>query len=93
MAWKLDVGQGWAGPVVAGGRLILFHRVEIDEVVVALDPATGKEQWKFAYRTRYRDDFGFDEMFSSDGITMPSVPTESCEIALPSTCRHIVPEL
>src|SRR5882672_10871240 len=61
IAWKLDAGQGWAGPVVAGERLIFFHRVENDEVVLCLDPATGKEKWKFAYRTRYRDEFGFDE--------------------------------
>jgi outer membrane protein assembly factor BamB len=61
VAWTIDVGQGWAGPVVAGERLILFHRVENNEVVACLDPATGKERWKFAYHTRYRDDFGFDE--------------------------------
>lgn len=61
VAWKIDAGAGWAGPVVAGGRVILFHRVGGDEVVAALDPATGKELWAFAYRTRYRDDFGFDE--------------------------------
>jgi outer membrane protein assembly factor BamB len=59
--WKLDVGHGWAGPVVAGDRLILFHRVADDEVVQCLDPATGKEKWNFTYRTRYRDDFGFDD--------------------------------
>ena len=61
IAWKLDVGLGWSGPVVAGERLIAFHRVDNDEVVLCLDPATGKEKWKFAYRTRYRDDFGFDD--------------------------------
>ena len=60
IAWKIEVGQGWAGPVVAGERVILFHRVENDEVIACLDPATGKEKWKFAYRTRYRDEFGFD---------------------------------
>lgn len=61
IAWKLDAGQGWAGPVVAGEQLIFFHRVQNDEVVLCLDPATGKERWKFAYRTRYQDQFGFDE--------------------------------
>jgi outer membrane protein assembly factor BamB len=61
VAWKVDVGHGWAGPVVAGERLVLFHRVADDEVVACLDPATGKEKWKTAYRTRYRDDFGFDD--------------------------------
>lgn len=61
VVWAKEVGQGWAGPVVAGGRLVLFHRVGDEEVVQALDPATGKEQWAFKYPARYRDDFGFDE--------------------------------
>ena len=61
VAWKVDVGSGWAGPVVAGDRLILFHRVGDEEVVACLDPATGKEKWKATYRTRYRDDFMFDD--------------------------------
>ena len=60
IAWKKEVGTGWAGPVVASGKLILFHRVDDDEVVACFDPATGKEQWTFKYRSRYRDDFGFD---------------------------------
>ncbi len=61
VVWKIEVGQGWAGPVVAGDRLVLFHRVGDDEIVACLDPGTGKERWRFAYRSRYRDDFGFDE--------------------------------
>jgi len=61
VAWAIDVGSGWAGPVVAGDRLILFHRVGDEEVVACLDPATGKEKWAAKYRTRYRDDFMFDD--------------------------------
>jgi outer membrane protein assembly factor BamB len=60
IAWKKDVGTGWAGPVVAAGKLILFHRVDDNEVVTCFDPATGKELWTFKYPARYRDDFGFD---------------------------------
>ncbi|MBA4064598.1 MAG: alcohol dehydrogenase [Isosphaera sp.] len=60
VAWQKDVGKGWAGPVVAGGKLILFHRVADEEVVAALDPATGKEHWASTYPTKYRDDFDFD---------------------------------
>lgn len=60
VAWKLDVGTGWASPVVADGKVLLFHRVQDDEVLVALDPATGKEVWTAKYATKYRDDFGFD---------------------------------
>jgi outer membrane protein assembly factor BamB len=61
IAWKKDVGTGWAGPVVAKGKLILFHRVDEEEVVACLDPATSKELWTFKYRTKYRDQFGFDD--------------------------------
>src|SRR5262245_31060076 len=61
VAWKKDIGHGWAGPVVADGHLILCHRVGGDEVVVSFDPATGKERWTAKYPTRYRDDFGFDD--------------------------------
>jgi outer membrane protein assembly factor BamB len=60
VVWKRDVGSGWSGVVVSGGRLVLFHRVEDDEVVECLDPATGKSHWTGKYHTRYRDDFGFD---------------------------------
>ena len=61
IVWKRDVGQGFSGPVVAGGRVILFHRVANREVIEALDPASGASSWKYDYPTTYRDDFGFDE--------------------------------
>jgi outer membrane protein assembly factor BamB len=61
VVWKKDVGPGFSAPVVAQGRLILFHRVGDKEVVEALDAATGKKIWSFDYPTQYRDDFGFDE--------------------------------
>jgi len=59
--WSRDIGSGWAGPAVAGDRLILFHRVGNEEVVESLHSATGKSAWKSAYRTRYVDDFNFDD--------------------------------
>ena len=59
--WKREVGQGFSSPVVADGRLILFHRLGDKEVVEALDAATGGAIWRFEYPTQYRDDFGFDE--------------------------------
>jgi outer membrane protein assembly factor BamB len=61
VVWKRDVGAGFASPVVAEGRLILFHRVGDKEVVEALDAANGNAVWRFDYPTQYRDDFGFDE--------------------------------
>ncbi len=58
--WKKPVGEGFAGPVVAGGKLILFHRIGSRETVECLESATGKPLWAFDYPTDYRDDFGFD---------------------------------
>ena len=59
--WQKPIGQGFAGPVVAGDRLIQFHRVGREEVVDALDARTGDPRWHYAYPTTYRDDFGFDD--------------------------------
>ena len=59
--WQKSVGEGFAGPVVSGDRVILFHRVVDQEVVEALDAKTGDGRWRYAYATTYRDDFGFDE--------------------------------
>jgi len=59
--WQRDVGQGFSGPAVADGKLILFHRVSDKETVECLDAKTGNRVWLSDYPTRYQDDFGFDE--------------------------------
>ena len=61
VVWKKEVGQGFSGPVVAQGRLILFHRVGDQERVECLESKTGRPIWSYDYPTHYRDDFGFDE--------------------------------
>src|SRR5580704_19327769 len=61
VVWRKKVGQGFSGPVVAGNRVILFQRLGAEEVVEALDAGTGATQWRYAYPSVYRDDFGFDE--------------------------------
>src|SRR5882672_10461862 len=59
--WQHKVGAGWSGPVVSGGKVVLFYRIEDKETVECLDAASGKPIWKGEYETVYRDDFGFDE--------------------------------
>jgi outer membrane protein assembly factor BamB len=58
VVWQREVGEGYAGPVVAGERLILFHRVGNEELVECLNALTGKRLWKHAYATTYRDALG-----------------------------------
>jgi outer membrane protein assembly factor BamB len=58
--WNRKLGTGFAGPVVAKGRVIVFHRQDGDMITEALDAADGKPVWKHSYKTNYRDSFGFD---------------------------------
>ena len=59
--WTKPIGEGFSAPVVAQGRLLIFHRQNNREILDSLDPATGQAQWSAAYPTGYRDDFGFSE--------------------------------
>ena len=61
VVWQRKVGQGFSGPVVASGKVILFDRVEDKETVECMEGQTGKPVWSLSYPTAYRDDFGFDE--------------------------------
>jgi outer membrane protein assembly factor BamB len=47
--WKVTVGFGDATPVLTGNKIYLNTRQGIDEVVLCLDAATGKELWKYSY--------------------------------------------
>ena len=61
LVWERKVGEGFSGPVVSGGKVILFHRIGDQETVECLDAKSGKVLWKADYPTPYHDDFGFDE--------------------------------
>jgi outer membrane protein assembly factor BamB len=57
VVWRKSIGEGFSGPVVAGTRLILFHRVKDQEIVEALSTVDGARQWQTAYPTAFDDDF------------------------------------
>jgi outer membrane protein assembly factor BamB len=59
--WKKSIGAGFAAPVVAQGKLVVFFRDGNKEFVEAWNPASGAKIWSYSYPTSYRDDFGFDE--------------------------------
>jgi len=54
------VGTGYAAPSVAGGRLILFHRIGNEEAIESWDALTATPQWKHAYPTSYQDPYGYN---------------------------------
>jgi outer membrane protein assembly factor BamB len=47
--WKVEVGSGYATPLLVGQRLYLFTRQREEEVMTALDAASGKVIWRTGY--------------------------------------------
>ena len=54
MKWKVDVGIGYAAPITVGDRVYAFSRQNEDEVMRALDAATGKTIWETTYNATYK---------------------------------------
>lgn len=61
VVWEKEKGNGFGGPAISGGRLVIFNRVEKSEVVQCLDAATGSEIWKLDYPAPYRPRYGGSE--------------------------------
>ena len=47
--WTVDVGFGYATPLIVGDRLYVYTRQDGDEVIMALDPASGNLLWRTSY--------------------------------------------
>ena len=47
--WKVEVGTGYATPLVAGNRLYLFSRRNGNETMQAIDAESGKILWQNGY--------------------------------------------
>lgn len=58
--WTKPLGPSYSPPVIAAGRLIAFHRLGTEEVLEALDAATGKPLWEFRYPTRFADRYQYN---------------------------------
>src|SRR5689334_18837960 len=48
-AWSVPVGEGYSSPVVSGGVAFLHSRQDPQEVVTAVDLATGRVKWRDTY--------------------------------------------
>ena len=53
LKWKVEVGSGYAAPITVGERVFAFSRQGEDEVMRALDAATGKTVWETSYNASY----------------------------------------
>jgi outer membrane protein assembly factor BamB len=60
IAWSVPAGQGYAGPAIVDGKVVLFHRTEGKERVAAFDAGAGKPLWAVDYPAHYRGGFNDD---------------------------------
>ncbi len=58
--WTKRLGASFSPPVVAGGRLVVFHRIADDEVLECVTAAAGERLWEFRYPTRYKDRYQYN---------------------------------
>ena len=69
--WSVEVGLGYATPVLIGDRIYQFSRQGDDEVMTALDAGTGETIW----RTAYAAPFTMNSAASRHGPGPKSTPT------------------
>lgn len=69
--WQVEVGEGYATPVLVGDRVYIFSREAEDEIMRALDAATGDVAWA----TSYPAPFSFDAAADPSGPGPKATPT------------------
>ena len=52
--WKITVGEGYATPILVGNRIYQFSRQAENEILRAIDAATGKVIWETPYAAAYQ---------------------------------------
>jgi outer membrane protein assembly factor BamB len=52
--WSVDVGEGYSSPVVSSGRAFVHGRKDPEEIVTAIDLATGKIAWQQRYTAEFK---------------------------------------
>jgi outer membrane protein assembly factor BamB len=52
-AWGVEIGEGYSSPVVANGRVFLHSRLDPEEIVTAIDLATGRTVWQQKYSAAF----------------------------------------
>ena len=60
LVFERPVGKGYSAPSIRGDTMVIHHRVGNQEIVEACDARTGLTLWKHAYRSDYRDPFGYN---------------------------------
>ena len=59
LVWRTNVGEGYATPVVANGKLFHFDRIRDRARLVAMNAATGAPLWQVETPLEYDDYYGY----------------------------------
>ena len=62
LQWTQKAGEGYSTPVVSGGRVFVHSRQDPEEIVTALDLATGKPVWTQKYQSAFNKNKYANEM-------------------------------
>ena len=57
--WSVTKGESYAAPSIKNDLLILFHRIQDNEVIECLAATNGDLFWSYRYPTTYRDRFNY----------------------------------
>lgn len=52
--WRVEIGEGYSSPVVAGGRVFVHGRRDPEEIVAAVNLADGKVIWEQKYQAAFK---------------------------------------
>jgi outer membrane protein assembly factor BamB len=53
-SWTVEIGEGYSSPVVAHGRVFVHSRRDPEEIVTAIDLASGKVDWQQKYTSEFK---------------------------------------
>jgi outer membrane protein assembly factor BamB len=60
LVWEKTIGTGYTAPSIRNGLLVLHHRIGDEEIVQAMDAATAKAGWRYAYPSKFVDPYGYN---------------------------------
>jgi len=52
--WSADIGNGYGGAAIVGTSVYIMHRIGSEEFLESLDSASGKRNWRTAWKATYR---------------------------------------
>ncbi len=60
LIWEKKIGTGYGAPSIRGDTLVFHHRVGDEEIVDAVEAATGKSVWHYSYPSHFIDPYGYN---------------------------------